>query len=161
MCLYEAVTSTSAATRRLAGTRPRRLTVIRRDARPAERSAAGRGLRAWRAARYGLAQFPVAIHTSVSAVDDVVPRRSRTFAVTTKTGPGASGPRRDRIRPQPVAMVVLAAAAILGLVRVVVADAAPLAAAVNVAWVASDLAVMSVVVTAARCRGFRTEKETL
>lgn len=58
-------------------------------------------------------------------------------------------------------MVVLAAAAILGLVRVVVADAAPLAAAVNVAWVASDLAVMSVVVTAARCRGFRTEKETL
>ena len=58
-------------------------------------------------------------------------------------------------------MAVLVVAAVLGLVRIVVTDAAPVGTAVNVAWVAYDLAVMSVVVTAARYRGFRTEQEAL
>ena len=121
----------------------------------------GRGVRTWRAEQYSLALFPVWIRACVTAADNVVRGRPLRFAVTPKTGGGVHRPQWHRIRPQLVAIVVLAVAAVVGLVRLVVADAAPFGTAVNVGWVVFDLVVMSVVVRAALYRGHVTVKEAV
>ncbi len=120
----------------------------------------GRGIRTWRGEQYSLALFPVWIRACVTAFSDVVLGRRLRFAVTPKTGPGSAA-QWHRIRPQLVSIAVLVAAAGIGLVRLFVVDAAPFGTAVNVAWVAYDLAVMSVVVRAARYRGFVPEERSV
>ncbi|WP_298459357.1 glycosyltransferase [uncultured Cellulomonas sp.] len=121
----------------------------------------GRGLATWRGEQYSLALFPVWIRACVTAFANVVLGRPLGFTVTPKTRPAPGRPQWHRIRPQLVALAVLVLAAVVGTVRLFVADAAPVGTAVNVAWVGYDLAVMSVVITAARYRGHVPQEEAV
>lgn len=67
----------------------------------------------------------------------------------------SGGPSWSLIRPQLVVSALLAIAAVVGIVRVAAGLAEPLGTLVNVAWVIFDLAVMSILVRAARYKGYQ------
>ncbi len=114
---------------------------------------AARGLRTWRGQQYSLALFPVWIRAAVTAAANVWFGRPLRFAVTSKVRRDAGGAWR-LVWPQLTAMVLLVAAAVVGLVRAAL-DLAPWAGTgINVAWVAYDLLVLSVVGQAMRYRGY-------
>ncbi|PZA22497.1 cellulose synthase [Modestobacter versicolor] len=121
--------------------------------------AVGHGLRTWRGQQYSLALFPLWIRACVTAVGNVFFSRELGFVVTPKTG-GDSGPTWRLIRPQLVAITALAVAAVVGVVRLHQGLATPEGTYVNLAWVAYDLLVLSVVLRAARYRGPRTNERT-
>lgn len=64
-----------------------------------------------------------------------------------------SGPAWHLIRPQLVVMVLLTAALVVGTVRLAAGLNEPVGTLVNVTWVAFELVVLSVLVTAARHTG--------
>ncbi len=113
----------------------------------------GWGVKTWRGQQYSLALFPLWIRACTTAVGNVVFGRSLGFVVTPKTRQ-EGGPAWSLIRPQLIAMGLLVAAAIIGLVRLAI-GAAPsgYGTYVNLVWVAYDLLVLSVIVQAARYRG--------
>lgn len=108
----------------------------------------------WRGQQYSLALFPTWIKSFTSAFGNVVLGRSLDFAVTPKTKQASSGPAWHLVRPQLWAMGALVAAAVIGVVRIGTDQANPPGTIFNLLWVAFDLAIFSVIIKAARYRGF-------
>ena len=118
---------------------------------------AARGLRTWRGQQYALALFPVWIRAAVTAAANVWFGRPLRFAVTSKVRRDARGQWR-LVRPQLAAMALLVVAVVVGLVRAGLGLAPWVGTAVNVAWVAYDLVVLSVILDALRYRGYQEGK---
>jgi cellulose synthase (UDP-forming) len=119
----------------------------------------GWGVKTWRGQQYSLALFPIWIRSLTTAVGNVVFGRSLGFAVTPKTKQEWT-PSWGLIRPQLIAMGLLVASVVIGLVRLAVGwtDATG-ATMVNIVWVVYDLVVLSVIVDAALYRGFEPQEE--
>lgn len=112
----------------------------------------------WRGQQYSLALFPVWIRSFTTAFGNVFLGRSLDFAVTPKTKAAESGPRWDLVRPQLVAMGLLVLAAVVGLVRLTLGEAGTFGTLFNIVWVVFDLAIFSVIIQAARYRGFEANE---
>jgi cellulose synthase (UDP-forming) len=117
-------------------------------------SVVGYKIKTWRGQQYSLALFPLWIRACTTAVGNVFLGRSLGFVVTPKERQQGGGIPWRLIRPQVVAMAVLVAAAVVGLIRLRL-GLAPTAVGtwVNLVWVVYDLVVLSVVIEAARYRG--------
>lgn len=120
---------------------------------------AGRGAKTWRGQQYSLALFPTWIKACTTAARNVWFGRPLGFAVTPKVKEGNS---RDwhLIRPQLIAMGMLAGAGVIGMVRLALGLNEPLGTLVNVAWVIYDLVVFSVLFKAVRYDGYVPKEET-
>lgn len=114
---------------------------------------AGHGIPTWRGQQYSLALFPTWIKACTTAARNVWFGRPLGFAVTPKDRQ-EGGPRWSLIRPQITVAVLLAVAAIAGMVRLAAGLAEPIGTLVNVAWVVFDLLVLSVLFKAVRYRGY-------
>ena len=114
----------------------------------------------WRGQQYSLALFPTWIKSFTSAFGNVYLGRSLDFAVTPKTRPADAGPAWHLVRPQLWAMAILVLAAVIGVVRVLVGQAHAPGTLFNMVWVGFDLAIMSVILKAARYRGFEDSAAT-
>ncbi len=108
----------------------------------------------WRGQQYSLALFPVWIRSVTSAVGNVWFGRSLDFAVTPKTRQTRDSLPWHLVKPQLWAMAILLGGAVIGVVRLVAGQAEPLATGINLFWVAFDLLVFSVMISAVRYRGF-------
>jgi cellulose synthase (UDP-forming) len=114
---------------------------------------ARRGASTRRGRQYSMALFPVWIRATLSAVENVVLRRPLAFVVTPKT-------RQEHrvqlglVRWQLVAAIALVLAAVAGTTRLALGVGEPIGTAVNLVWVAFDLATLGVLVPAVRYRGF-------
>jgi cellulose synthase (UDP-forming) len=115
-------------------------------------------VKTWRGQQYSLALFPVWIRACTTAVNNVWFGRSLGFVVTPKTRQ-AGGPPWHLVRPQLVAMGLLALAAVVGVVRMLVGQAHVLPTCINMVWIVYDLVVLSVVVKAARYQGFEPQTQ--
>ncbi len=113
----------------------------------------------WRGQQYSLALFPVWIKAFTSAFGNVFLKRDLDFAVTPKTKQVNSGPRWDLVRPQLWSMGALVAALVVGAIRYAVGQATLLGWSVNSVWVLFDLAIFSIIIRAARYRGFEPDLE--
>ncbi|WP_461186592.1 glycosyltransferase [Arthrobacter sp. Z4-13] len=120
---------------------------------------AGRGAKTWRGQQYSLALFPTWIKACTTAARNVWFGRPLGFAVTPKVKQDNS---RDwhLIRPQLIAMGLLAGAGLIGMIRLAMGLNEPLGTLVNVAWVIYDLVVFSVLIKAVRYDGYVPEEET-
>ncbi len=121
----------------------------------------GYGVKTWRGHQYSLALFPLWIRACVTAAANVFLRRPLGFVVTPKTRQEGGGRFPWRlILPQLVASVVLVLACVIGVVRLWTGHAtSTIGTFVNVAWVAYDLLVLSVIYKAALHRApERTEE---
>lgn len=114
---------------------------------------AGRGIPTWRRQQYSLALFPTWIKACTTAARNVWFGRPLGFAVTPKARQ-SGGPSWSLIRPQIVVSVLLALAAVDGIIRLATGLAEPLGTLVNVAWVIFDLVVMSILVRAVLYKGY-------
>ncbi len=114
----------------------------------------GRGRSTWRGQQYSLALFPVWIRSVTTAVGNVWFGRSLDFAVTPKTKQAPGARPWHLVRPQLIAMALLVAAIAVGIVRLAVGQAPPLAAGLNLAWALFELAIFSVIIRAVRYRGY-------
>jgi cellulose synthase (UDP-forming) len=113
----------------------------------------GFGVKTWRGQQYNLALFPIWIRAVTTAIGNVYGGRSLGFVVTPKTRQ-EGGPPWRLVRPQLIAMGLLAAAILIGLTRLAVGAAAdPGGVAVNVIWAVYDLVIFSVIIDAALYRG--------
>ena len=110
-------------------------------------------VKTWRGQQYSLALFPIWIRACTTAVGNVYLGRSLGFVVTPKTRQ-AGGPAWGLIRPQLIAIGLLAGAGIVGVVRMAVGQAPVTPTLVNLAWIVFDLVVLSVIVQAARYQGY-------
>ena len=108
----------------------------------------------WRGQQYSLALFPTWIRSVTSAFRNVYLGRPLDFAVTPKTRQERTGPAWHLVRPQLWAMGALLVAAVVGVIRVLTGEANAPGTAFNLLWVAFDLAILSVIIKAARYRGF-------
>ncbi len=113
-----------------------------------------KGRATWRGQQYSLALFPVWIKSFTSAFGNVFLGRDLDFAVTPKTGPADTGPAWHLVKPQLWAIGALVAAAVIGVVRVAVGQADLWGTVFNLVWVLFDLAIFSVIIQAARYRGY-------
>jgi cellulose synthase (UDP-forming) len=113
----------------------------------------GRGVNTWRGQQYSLALFPTWIKACTTAARNVWFGRPLGFAVTPKSRQG-TGPAWNLILPQLAVMGLLAVALVAGLARLAAGLNEPLGTLVNVAWVAFDLVILSVLVKAAKYEGF-------
>lgn len=120
---------------------------------------ASRGLPTWRGQQYTLALFPLWIQACVSAAANVFGGVPLSFAVTPKVGTSSRHWDLRRIRWQIVMAVVLVAAVVAGLVRLLLQGAEAVGTLVNIGWVGFDLVALSVLVGAVRYRGYATEEE--
>jgi cellulose synthase (UDP-forming) len=114
---------------------------------------AGRGIPTWRGQQYSLALFPTWIKACSTAARNVWFGRPLGFAVTPKARQ-SGGPSWSLIQPQIVVSVLLAVAAVVGIIRLAAGLAEPLGTLVNVAWVIFDLVVMSILVRAVLYKGY-------
>lgn len=113
--------------------------------------AVGRGLPKWRGQQYSLALFPIWIKAVTSAAGNVWLGRKLGFVVTPKERQG--GVSLSIIRPQLIVMVLLVAASIYGLTRMLLGlDDNRVAILINVGWSIYDLAALGVLVVAVRYR---------
>ncbi|MBB5750558.1 glycosyltransferase family 2 protein [Micrococcus sp. TA1] len=119
-----------------------------------------RGVPTWRGQQYSLALFPTWIKACTTAARNVWFGRPLGFAVTPKVRQDG-GPAWHLIRPQLVAMALLAIALVVGAVRLATGLNEPVGTLVNVVWVVFDLVVMSVLVRAARYRGHEANEGTI
>jgi cellulose synthase (UDP-forming) len=120
----------------------------------------GHGVKTWRGQQYSLALFPLWIRACVTVVANVYFKRPLGFVVTPKTRQAENGFPVRLIWPQLVATVVLVLACVVGVVRLWTGAAtSTIGVAVNVAWVAFDLLVMSVIYQAALYRAPEPAKE--
>lgn len=115
---------------------------------------AAHGVRTWRGQQYSLALFPVWIRATVTAAANVWFGRPLGFAVTPKVRGSNRGAWR-LVRPQLVAMALLVVAAVVGIVRAGMGLAPWVGTTVNLLWVAYDLVVLSVIISALRYRGYQ------
>ncbi|WP_151082562.1 glycosyltransferase family 2 protein [Nocardioides cynanchi] len=113
----------------------------------------GYGVKTWRGHQYSLALFPLWIRACVTAGANVYLGRPLGFVVTPKTRQERSGFPWRLVWPQVVATVVLVLACVIGVVRLWLhAETSTVGTAVNLAWVAYDLLVISVIYRAALYR---------
>jgi cellulose synthase (UDP-forming) len=119
----------------------------------------GRGKRTWRGQQYSLALFPVWIESVTSAVANVFFHKPLDFAVTPKVRAESGKPRWDLVRPQLWVIGLLIGSSVIGLIRLAVGQATPLGTLTNIAWVVFDLAIFSIIIRAARYRGFTPAQE--
>jgi len=119
---------------------------------------AGRGIPTWRGQQYSLALFPTWIKACTTAARNVWFGRPLGFAVTPKARQ-SGGPSWSLIRPQIVVSVLLAVAAVVGIIRLATGLAEPLGTLVNVVWVVFDLVVMSILVRAVLYKGYEPAAE--
>ncbi|RAX16521.1 glycosyltransferase [Pseudarthrobacter sp. AG30] len=119
---------------------------------------AGRGIPTWRGQQYSLALFPTWIKACTTAARNVWFGRPLGFAVTPKARQ-SGGPSWSLIRPQIVVSVLLAVAAVVGIIRLATGLAEPLGTLVNVIWVVFDLVVMSILVRAVLYKGYEPAAE--
>lgn len=118
----------------------------------------GWGVKTWRGQQYSLALFPIWIRSLTTAVGNVVFGRSLGFAVTPKTKQEWA-PAWSLIRPQLIAMGLLVASVVIGLLRLAAGwTTATGATMVNIVWVVYDLVVLSVIIDAALYRGFEPQE---
>jgi cellulose synthase (UDP-forming) len=107
----------------------------------------GWGMATWRGQQYSLALFPVWIQATLRSTSSVILGRTLAFAVTPKTR--QNNVHWRSVAPQLVAMVLLAAAVTVGLIRLALGltqDGPGIL--VNAFWACYDLVVLSVVVDA-------------
>jgi cellulose synthase (UDP-forming) len=121
---------------------------------------ASRGLPTWRGQQYTLALFPVWIKACVTAAANVFGGVPLNFAVTPKSRTHADRLQLGKVTWQIVTAIVLVAAIIAGIIRLLVLHSEPIGTLVNVGWVAYDLVAMSVLIGALRYKGFSLEKGT-
>lgn len=114
----------------------------------------------WRGQQYSLALFPVWIKSFTSAFGNVFLRRDLDFAVTPKTKQADTGPAWHLVRPQLWAMGLLVGAMVVGAVRIAVGQADVFGSVFNMVWVVFDLAIFSIIIRAARYRGYSPDPET-
>jgi cellulose synthase (UDP-forming) len=119
---------------------------------------AGRGVSTWRGQQYSLALFPIWIRGTTSALANVLFHRPLDFVVTPKTRQAVNQWRF--IRPQMVVGVILIIGLVIGATRLIMGMAEPIGTLVNIAWVLVDLAMLSVLVPAARYRGFEVKGQS-
>ncbi|KQQ43786.1 glycosyltransferase [Nocardioides sp. Leaf307] len=112
------------------------------------------GRKTWRGQQYSLALFPTWIRAFTSAFGNVVMGRSLDFAVTPKEKRSPTGPAWHLVRPQLIAMGALVVASVVGVARLAAGQAGGVGTVLNLLWVAFDLAIFSVIIKAARYRGF-------
>jgi len=108
----------------------------------------GWGMKTWRGQQYSLALFPLWIRAVISAVNNVYRGKKLGFVVTPKTRQG--GVHLSLVRLQIIAMLLLIAASIYGLVRLTLGlteEGVPIL--INVFWVTYNLLMLSVVLDAA------------
>ncbi|MBM7510333.1 cellulose synthase (UDP-forming) [Nocardioides salarius] len=108
----------------------------------------------WRGQQYSLALFPVWITSFTSAFGNVFLHRDLDFAVTPKTKQADTGPAWHLVRPQLWAMGLLLGAMVVGVVRIAVGQADVFGSVFNMVWVVFDLAIFSIIIRAARYRGY-------
>lgn len=113
----------------------------------------------WRGQQYSLALFPTWIKSFTSAFGNVFLGRDLDFAVTPKTKREDVGPRWDLVKPQLIAMGLLVLALVVGAVRIAVGQAPLFGALFNMVWVLFDLAIFSIIVRAARYKGYEPAPE--
>ncbi len=119
----------------------------------------GYGVKTWRGHQYSLALFPLWIRACVTAAANVWFGRPLGFVVTSKS----RQTRKPRfparlVWPQLTAIVVLVVAAVIGVVRLWTgATDTYIGTGVNVAWVAYDLLILSVIFEAALFRAPEAE----
>jgi len=118
-----------------------------------------RGTKTWRGQQYSLALFPVWIKAVTSAFSNVYRGRSLAFAVTPKLRQDRDGPPWHLVKYQLIAIGVLVIAMAVGLLRLVTGHAATVPTIVNLVWGAFDLLLLSVVIPAARYRGYEPLEE--
>ncbi len=110
----------------------------------------GYGVKTWRGLQYSLALFPLWIRACVTAAANVWFGRPLGFVVTSKTGPAERRFPWKLVLPQLVASLLLVAAAVVGVARLLAGDAtSAVGTVVNVLWIAYDLVALSVVFQAA------------
>jgi cellulose synthase (UDP-forming) len=119
----------------------------------------GRGAKTWRGQQYSLALFPVWIKSFTSAFGNVFLGRDLDFAVTPKVRQEREGAPWHLIRPQLWAMALLVLACAAGIARLATGEADPLGTWVNIAWVAFDLLIFSVLIQAALYRGYQADDQ--
>ncbi|MET0953174.1 MAG: glycosyltransferase [Aeromicrobium sp.] len=120
----------------------------------------GRGVKTWRGQQYSLALFPLWIRACVTAAANVYFGRPLGFVVTPKTRQESTRIPWRLIAPQVTATVVLAAACVIGVIRLWTGSATSgVGTMVNVAWVAYDLVVLSVIYQAVLFRAPQREEE--
>ena len=116
---------------------------------------AANGAPTWRGQQYSLALFPTWIRACTTAAANVWFRRPLGFAVTPKTR--QSGPSSLRLlAPQALVGALLLLACLVGLLRWWLGLAEGLGTLVNIAWAVYDLITLSVLIQAARYRGYDT-----
>lgn len=118
---------------------------------------AARGAKTWRGQQYSLALFPTWIKACTTAAANVWFGRPLGFAVTPKARQDG-GDALLLLRPQAIVAALLVLSAVVGTVRLVLGIGEPLGTLVNVIWTAYDLLALSVLVKAARYRGFPLER---
>jgi cellulose synthase (UDP-forming) len=120
----------------------------------------GYGVKTWRGHQYSFAMFPLWIRACVTAAANVFFGRPLGFVVTSKTRHTGSGFPWRLVMPQVLATLVLAFAAIAGGIRLWVGESpSVLGIVVNLAWVAYDLLLLSVIFRAALYRAPDSEPE--
>jgi cellulose synthase (UDP-forming) len=114
---------------------------------------AANGAPTWRGQQYSLALFPTWIRACTTAAANVWFRRPLGFAVTPKTRQAGSRSLR-LLAPQALVGALLVLACLVGLLRWWLGLAEGLGTLVNIAWAVYDLATLSVLIQAARYRGY-------
>ena len=118
----------------------------------------GYGVRTWRGQQYSLALFPLWIKACTSTLGNVLLKRPLGFVVTPKTRQEGDVSFRP-VRWQIVAMVLLALAGVVGLVRLMTGMThAGGPVMINVVWIVYDLIALSVVIDAALYAGFEPQE---
>ncbi|WP_334171766.1 glycosyltransferase [Sinomonas sp.] len=121
---------------------------------------AGRGAKTWRGQQYSLALFPTWIRACRTAAANVWFGRPLGFAVTPKgRQEGGVNPLR-LLWPQALMAALLVIASVVGIVRWVGGEGQGLGTIVNIAWAVFDLVLLSVLVGAARYRGYEAMSQT-
>jgi cellulose synthase (UDP-forming) len=111
----------------------------------------GYGVKTWRGQQYSLALFPLWIRALRTAIGSVYFGQSLGFVVTPKTRQARQA-AFPLVRPQLVAMGLLAVSICVGLVRLMTGSAELGGVLVNVGWSVYDLIVLSVIIDAALYR---------
>jgi cellulose synthase (UDP-forming) len=114
---------------------------------------AGNGSRGlWRGQQWSFALFPTWIAATCSGASAVFLGKHLTFSVTAKSKQ-AAGRGFHHVRLQLMAMAVLVVSSGIGIARAATGEAPLYPTLITLAWVALDLALLSVVIGAARYPG--------
>ncbi|WP_138417132.1 glycosyltransferase [Sinomonas gamaensis] len=120
---------------------------------------AAQGAKTWRGQQYNLALFPTWIKACTTAAANVWFGRPLGFAVTPKARQEGGRPLR-LLWPQAIVAALLVIACVAGIVRWVLGLNQGLGTLVNIAWTVFDFALLSVLIGAAKYRGYDPARES-